>query len=215
MTYKAIIFDLDGVIIHTEHLHFKAYKLALKAYDINLTEDMYNKNLRSQGRVKGLSKLINDISEAQIQSIGSEKDTHFLKLLEENQEVIYQDALELMMHCKGKNMTLGLATASYKGRLVLEKLNLIHFFDYIVTGQDVENNKPDPEIYNTCKAFINCEDQDILVIEDSKAGIQAGLNAHLKVAYVQREDQALESSYLLKHQVLHYSSLITLKEDLF
>ncbi len=58
MKYKLVIFDLDGVIVNTELLHFRAYQLTLEKYGIDLDFDTYNTKLRSRGRQIGLADIM-------------------------------------------------------------------------------------------------------------------------------------------------------------
>ncbi|MBN2795529.1 MAG: HAD family phosphatase [Clostridia bacterium] len=215
MKYKGIIFDMDGVLIETEHLHYKAYQKALKNYGFDLTQSLYNEKIRSRGRSIGLRDLISEIPDEAIKSIGKEKDTFFSQLVDEGTDLLYEDAQVLIRYLKEAHFKLGLATASHNGTTMLKKYNLFELFDVVVTAKDVKNNKPNPEIYNLCKSHLGLEDHELLVIEDSNAGIQAALDAQLKVIYIKREDAPPLHSQFSKHpKVLTYVNLEKVISDL-
>lgn len=184
---RGIIFDLDGVIIDTEPLHFEAYQFALLPYGCDLTYDIYNQKLRSRGRHAGLAALLPQISPVEIENIGKVKDVHFGMLLRDKPEIFYPDALSLIAHCRKNAIRIAVATASSKGTEVMKTYDMIHWFEHIVTSNDVAATKPDPAIYQLCKSQLGLMDDEILVIEDSESGIASALGANLKVVHIQRE----------------------------
>lgn len=199
MAYKLIIFDLDGVIVDTELLHFDAYQKTLKAYHLDLDYSTYNSKLRSKGRQIGLKDLLGPLTKDEIRKIGSEKDQHFLKRIEGKPQIQYQDALNLIHYCRENHIEMAIATASHQGKKLIETYGMTDWFKYIVSAQDITKNKPDPEIYNRCKSYFNYRDEEILVIEDSEAGVKAALAANLEVVFVKRENAPMIDQRLLNH----------------
>ncbi len=184
---RGIIFDLDGVIIDTEPLHFEAYQFALLPYGCDLTLEAYNQKLRSRGRHAGLVALLPEITALEIDNIGKVKDVHFDMLLRDKPEIFYPDALSLIEHCREKDIRIAVATASSKGSEVMKAYEMTHWFEHIVTSNDVAATKPDPAIYQLCKSRLGLMDKEILVIEDSDSGITSALGANLKVIHIQRD----------------------------
>jgi len=214
MKYKLVIFDLDGVIVNTEPIHFEAYKLTLKKYGIDLDFDTYNKKLRSRGRHIGLADIMGNLTEKEITRIGSEKDIHFLELISSKPDLFYEDALMLIDYCKKQYIPMGIATASHKGKTLLQSYDMTEWFDYVVTAQDVNFNKPNPEIYNKCKAYFEIDNEDILVIEDSEAGVKAALEADLNVVFIKRDKAPMLSESLINSEkVTLYYDLNKLRKE--
>ncbi len=93
---------------------------------------------------------------------------------------------------------MGIATASHKGKTLLQTYDMTEWFDNVVTAQDVNFNKPNPEIYNKCKGHFEIENEDILVIEDSEAGVSAALESGLNVVFIKRDNAPMISKELIE-----------------
>lgn len=208
MKYDLVIFDLDGVIVNSENLHFEAYRRAFEANGMELTFDTYNSKLRSKGRYIGLKAILGEATKEEMDIIGLEKDRQFTELIGEKPDLVYEDAKFLIEKLTELGVPRGVATASFNGRDFLLAYDLYDRFDHVVTARDVKNNKPNPEIYITCKSFFNVDDSRILVIEDSEAGIRAALDAGLNVAYILRDEyQSVSKDILSDDRVASFNSL--------
>jgi len=197
---RNIIFDLDGVIVNSELMHYEAYRSAFKKHGLKLTLKDYNANLRSKGRKQGLSALINAQAHHLIEAISKDKDCIFDQILKNEGVELYEDAVSLIKMCKCKNISLAIGTASKMGINVLEKIQLKSFFNVIITSQDVTNNKPHPEIYIKCLQALDGRANNTIVIEDSEPGIIAALEAQLQVVYIKREKAGRLSDSILHNE---------------
>lgn len=197
---RNIIFDLDGVIVNSELMHYEAYRSAFKKHELELTLNDYNAKLRSKGRTQGLGALLNAQAHYLIETISSDKDYFFNQILKNEGVELYEDAVRLIKGCKSQNISLGIGTASKMGTNVLEKIKLKSFFDVIITSQDVTNNKPHPEIYMKCLKALNGRVDNTIVIEDSEPGIMAALEAQLQVVYIKRENAGRLSDRILNNE---------------
>lgn len=200
---KHIIFDLDGVIVNSEGLHYEAYRRAFQKNGLQLSINEYNAKLRSKGRKKGLSHIVGENQSSIIEAIAYDKDDFFGQILEAENIEPYPDALKLIQYCKDNNILIAIGTASNMGRTVLEKMGLTKYFDVIITSQDVKESKPSPEIYLRCLKALNANDNNTMVIEDSESGIIAALGAGLPVINIKREDAPIiKDIYLNNESVL-------------
>ena len=89
---------------------------------------------------------------------------------------IYPGTLETLRECRALNLKMAVATSS-EGRLIrpfLQRHNIAQFFDFVVTGEQVENGKPHPDIYLKAAAGVQTAPANCLVIEDALAGLEAG-----------------------------------------
>lgn len=189
---KGILFDLDGVIVSTEHLHFEAYRQVLAPYSLDLTQELYDRYFRSRGRAKALAQLMPQTTPAQREQIGAQKDTAFLAAIEASKSLCFDDAIALIRALKANGLLSAVGTAASNGLALLERIQLdgaplATQFNAIITGRDVAHNKPAPDIYLKCQAALNLPAESLLVIEDSEAGVQAALAAGLWVLQVHRE----------------------------
>jgi beta-phosphoglucomutase len=183
---KGIILDLDGVIVDSESLHFQAYRAAFEYMNLTLTVDQFNSYIRSKGKKNGLLGILGEGNVDLAGQIGMLKDSTFMKLINNKPNILYEDAIELIDWSKKKGLKLAVSTASSKGRELLRVYNLQQYFDVIVTGIDVEENKPAPDIYELCLGRLGFDKDEVLVIEDSWVGAQAALAANLKVFFIMR-----------------------------
>lgn len=194
-----VLFDLDGVIVNSEHLHYEAYRGAFMAQGLSLSLESYNEKLRSKGRMEGLNGLLSDEHQGLAAAISVDKDKIFLQLLEKETLQVYNDAIKLIEHCKCKEIPIAIGTASKMGSKVLGKLGIQALFDIIITSQDVVHNKPDPEIYLKCIEGLGGAPEKAMVIEDSEAGIIAALEADMNVTYIKRHNALPIQTTYLKH----------------
>lgn len=210
---KSIIFDMDGVIIDTEPFHFRAHKTAMEAHGFELSEEVYNKKIRSKGRKIGYNAVLGNIDEELFNSISNMKDKLYRELISK-EDVFHDDAISLLNYLYKSDLTLAIGTASHDGRYIVKHLDISKYFLVVITGKDVKNNKPNPEIYLKCIDELKRVSEEVIVIEDSEAGVEAALAAGVEVIYVQREDSTISSNLLLDPNVNHVKDLHSILQEL-
>lgn len=174
---KLIIFDMDGVLVEGCEWHRIALNDALIEtckYEIPL-EEHYNEynGLPTKVKLRKLSeKGIIDASQIDyIENLKQEKTAAAIL----NNANIRQEKIELMKYLKNKNIKIACFTNSirYNAELMLQKTGIIDYFDLIITNQDVQNPKPDPEGYLMCLQKMNVNAKNAIIVEDSPKGIEA------------------------------------------
>ena len=197
---KAILFDLDGTLAQTESL--KAISYARAAVELRPDDLTEAKVIEAFKDVVGLSR--REVSVALMKRFGLEESSRarmaefgvkspwqaFAQLRLRIYEAMLADAEILLAHQCPYNTALlrwarrtryrtGLATMSYcaQANRVLEILGLQNEFDFVATREDVENGKPDPEIYLLVARELAVPAVECLVIEDSPSGVKAALGA--------------------------------------
>ena len=178
---KLVIFDLDGVITDTAKYHHLAWSSFAKSLHITLGERMSEK-LKGVNRQDSLDIILN---EYQISLSKEEKDTIIHK-----KNLLYQQYLEdltpfdilegiypLINELKNDGKKIAVGSSSKNTTYILNKLNITNLFDTIVTGCDVENAKPSPDIFLLCANRLNINPSSCLVIEDATSGIEAANHA--------------------------------------
>ena len=179
---KAIIFDMDGVLIDSEPLYFKANVLSLKPHGIDLTKDDY----LEFGVAKGIKNLYIKLSE----KYGVELDHDLVnelkrKYLTDLMRTRLQPrpgAKELLDLLEDKYL-LGLASSSGRKTIneSLSAVNMRKYFKEISSGADVEQTKPFPDVYLNVAEKLCVEPESCVAIEDSESGVTAGKRAGMKV----------------------------------
>ena len=89
------------------------------------------------------------------------------------EDEILEGVVPVLQYLKENKQLIALGSASKNARPILEKVNILHFFDAIVDGNDVTNAKPDPEVFLRAAELLGASPEDSIVFEDSVAGVQA------------------------------------------
>ena len=182
-TFRAFIFDLNGTMIDDMAFHVKAwYHLLNDELGAGLNEEqvktqMYGKNSEVMDRIFGKGYF--SVEEAERLSLDKEKKYQaaylpHLKLIE--------GLAEFLEAARQRNilMAIGSAAIPFNIDFVLDNLRLRNYFSAIVSANDVERSKPDPETYLKAAALLQTAPQHCLVFEDSPKGVEAALNAGMK-----------------------------------
>jgi HAD superfamily hydrolase (TIGR01509 family) len=178
---KAVIFDLDGVLIDSEALNVQSVVDSFRKVGIKLeeTEKNYIIGRHSTDYLPIFGKN-HGISSAMQKTID--------KLRHENYHALWDKVVTLMPgakqainYLKSKKITIVLATSSSRNAVnkFLNKFDQANTFSLIITKDDVARRKPDPQIYNLAKEKVNLKGEEILVVEDTQMGIEAAKAAGL------------------------------------
>jgi beta-phosphoglucomutase len=177
MSHKAFIFDLDGVIVDTAKYHFLAWQKIASSLGIDFTHE-HNEQLKGVSRIRSLDLILSlggkEITQEEKDQYLLEKNEDYLQYIINMQEdEILEGVVPVLQYLKHNGQKIALGSASKNARPILEKVNILHFFDAIVDGNDVTNAKPDPEVFLRAAQLVGASASDSIVFEDSVAGVQA------------------------------------------
>lgn len=178
---KAVIFDMDGTLVDSTKSDYLAWQRLFSHYNKTLTFEEYQPMLgiKSAEIVKQYLPVKN---EEDVQFALAQKLVFFHEIISENgiYPVPYADVF--LKQIKALNVPLALATSSRRAKMemVMEKLNLLIYFDAVITGGDVKKGKPAPEIFLKAAEKLRVQPQDCIVFEDATNGVQAAKNAGMK-----------------------------------
>jgi beta-phosphoglucomutase len=183
MTKKAFIFDLDGVIVDTAKYHFLAWQKLASQLGIEFTHE-HNEELKGVSRVRSLDLILElgNITASQEDKnkwLIQKNEDYLSYLVDMDEREILPGVVKVLEYLKNNNQAIALGSASKNARPILEKTNIMHFFDAIVDGNDVSNAKPDPEVFLQAARKLGITNQNAIVFEDSVAGIQAANSAKM------------------------------------
>lgn len=177
MEKKAVIFDLDGVLIHTDEYHYESWKVIADKLGIPFNKTNNNK-LRGLSRIDSLDMILgsmaNKFSDIQKKSLTHEKNSIYVKKLQNmSPKSVKDEVWETLDRLKEKGIRLAIGSSSKNATMILEKTGLIKYFDIIVDGNDILKSKPDPEVFIKAAEKLKLEPFQCIVVEDAEAGIIA------------------------------------------
>lgn len=183
---RAVIFDMDGVILDSEPVQLEAVNQILARYGIHWTQETFRHHigLRSTDFFKNLKKLY-PLREPIDELAASHKET-YCKLIQEkiDQHKIQEnkDLTPLLKQLKGAGFRIGLATSSSRREveIITQGLNIEKFFETFTCGEDVVEGKPAPEIFLKTAKALGVEPGQCVVIEDSPIGLRAAIGAGMR-----------------------------------
>ena len=202
MNKKAFIFDLDGVIVDTAKFHFLAWKKLADNLNINFTHEI-NEQLKGVSRVRSLEIIL---SQGNVQASQEDKNNWLVQKNEDylafvhkmDKSEILPRVEEVLQFLKTNHQYVVLGSASKNARPILEKVNLLHYFDVLVDGNDVTNAKPDPEVFLQGANQVQVAYKDAIVFEDSVAGIQAANVAGMTSVGIGEKEVLHESDFCFR-----------------
>lgn len=178
---KAVIFDLDGVLVSTDVLHFNAWKRL--AEEIGITGFTKADNARQRGvsRMASLevvlekgSRLYTDEEKAEL---AERKNRYYVESLRDlSEKDVLCGAAEFLKHLREKGVKTVVGSASKNAPIILGKTGLMEYMDAVSCGLDTQKSKPDPEVFLIAAKKVKTAPEECIVFEDSDAGIEAAKN---------------------------------------
>ncbi len=202
MNIKAVIFDLDGIIIDSEPWQKEAFNLTLKPYGIKLSDDEFKTliGIRTFENFIHLQKKYN-IPETP-DNLTKIKNNLYKNILQKKIKP-QPGLLNLLNYLNKKGYYLAVASGSIRHDVIstLDLLGITEFFQVIFTGDDVENGKPDPEIFIKTAKKLNIHPESCAVIEDSQTGVNAAKNAGMLVFAIPTSS-TIDHNFTDAHKIL-------------
>ncbi len=202
MSKKAIIFDLDGVIVDTAKYHYLAWKNLANSLGFDFTEEQ-NEHLKGVSRVKSLEILLEignvNLSEDKKRVLLDKKNNEYLEYVNKmTSNEILPGVLAVLNFIDKNGVKYALGSASKNSKLILEKVGLLDRFSALVDGNDVSKAKPDPEVFLIGASKLKVAPEDCVVFEDAIAGVQAANKAKMLSIGIGSKDVLNEANYVFK-----------------
>ena len=179
MKYSAIIFDLDGVICHTDQYHYQAWKAIADKLNISFDENINNR-LRGVSRMESLNIILEQydgvMSEEDKIKYAEEKNNIYIKLLENMSETdLSYEVKNTLVELRNRGLKLSIGSSSKNAKFILNQIGLGNFFDAISDGNNIIHSKPGPEVFLKAAEYLNLPSESCLVVEDAVAGLEAAI----------------------------------------
>lgn len=178
---KLAIFDMDGLLVDTEQIYLKEFPKILAEQGISISLDDMTKIVGQNEKafVKYFTTLFPEID---LEIAQNKLLDIFKKSAEEGTMKTKKGAENLLRFLKEKEIKIALASSNDRDKikLYLEKTDLLKYFEYIISGEDIKESKPNPEIFNKVINHFNVEKDETIILEDSFNGIRAAYSSGAK-----------------------------------
>jgi len=175
--FKAVIFDLDGVITDTARYHYLAWKRLAESEGVHFDE-AFNEHLKGVDRMGSLELILGaaaaNTTPARKLALADAKNRHYQELIATMSAAdLLPGAVDALAAVRAAGLRIGLASVSRNAFTVLDRLGIRERFDYVVDAALIANSKPDPEIFLKAAAALGVAPADCLGVEDAVAGVAA------------------------------------------
>jgi beta-phosphoglucomutase family hydrolase len=178
---KAVIFDMDGVIVESEPIHVEAETQIMLKHGVRITAEELRGYTGTTAEFEFNDLIRKYKLNTTAETLFNEKEDILFKLLEEKTEPT-KGVIDLIKKLKQQGFKLAVATSGHRklAYYYLRKLGLETFFDTVVCAEDITRSKPDPEIFLKAAQRLGVEPFECIVIEDAKFGVEAAKKAGMK-----------------------------------
>lgn len=188
MRFKAVIFDLDGVLVSTDEQHYQGWKALCDRLSIPFDRETNN-------RFRGVSRMacVDILEELSGRSFTPEqkleyatwKNERYRSLLSTlSPESVTAEVGKTLDALRARGLLLAVGSSSKNAKFILERIGLGDYFDAVSDGTNISRSKPDPEVFLKAAEFLGMPAADCLVVEDAVSGVEAAHNAGMAAASV-------------------------------
>ena len=202
MKYEAIIFDLDGVICHTDVYHYLAWKKLADKLGVYFDEHI-NHRLRGISRMESFEIILEQykgdpLSHEEKIKYTEEKNHIYQKLLRNmTPDDVSPEVIQTLQDLRSLGLKLAIGSSSKNARLILNQIGLENFFDAISDGNNISKSKPDPEVFLKASEYLGIPPKKCLVVEDAVSGLQAALSCNMDCAAIGEATKSSIGTYKL------------------
>lgn len=188
MKYEAVIFDLDGVLCHTDQYHYKAWSKISSELGLCFDETL-NNQLRGVSRMESLEIILKankkPLSKEEKEYYANRKNNLYHAMLDSmTPDDIDGDVIKTLTAIQNMTIKMAIGSSSQNAKTIMEKADLYRYFDAISDGTNICKPKPDPEVFLKASKYLGVKPEKCLVVEDAKSGIQAAIRAHMDSAAI-------------------------------
>lgn len=216
--FKAILFDMDGVIVNTEPLHYEAYKHMFDQVNVEISDDLY-KTFMGKSTVEICQWICDEYKlPLAADTLVQLKRDHFKKVFDTSDKLKLIDGVfDLIKHYHDQGLTLVLASSASMLNInrIFERFDLDRYFVAKLSGADLKASKPHPEIFINAAIASGFERHECVVIEDSTNGIKAAHDAGIYCVgfnspFADEQDFRLANTVIDSYKEIYYDKLKTL-----
>lgn len=207
MTPKYFIFDMDGVLVDSEPMHCQIIYEVFQQLEIQFPKSYIEETLTGMSAIPMWEKIKKDaLLSKSAEELLQFHRTYFYERFEEIEVIEVEGVKNVIQKLKNHGFSLALASSSSRKLIdyFTKKIHISHFFDVIMSGDDVKFSKPFPEIFTKVAQWYQADSKNFWVLEDSKNGVQAAKSAGMNCIGFKNPNsgnQDLSKSDLLIHSM--------------
>lgn len=185
---KAVIFDLDGVIVSTDDCHYEAWKKMADEEGIYFDKTINNR-LRGVSRMESLEivleRAVKEYSDEEKLQLAERKNGYYKEFITKlTPNDILPGAKENLEELRKNGIKIAIGSSSKNTPVILKQIGLDNYFDAVSDGNNITNSKPDPEVFLKAADMLCIPYSECMIVEDADAGIEAGKRAGMKTVSV-------------------------------
>lgn len=178
---RAVIFDLDGVLVWSVPMHWYAFRKTFEAVGRDFPLEEYMSFAVGASREQVIRHVLGNLPERELKHHMEEKERHMKVYLQETGLQPIPGALDFVRAARGRGLKTAVATAGRTPELLLGSVGALELFDAIVGRGKVARSKPHPDVYLLAAETLGVPPASCLVVEDSSVGVAAGRAAGMRV----------------------------------
>lgn len=184
MAIRAVIFDLDGVIVSTDEFHYQGWQKLADEEGVYFDRTI-NERLRGVSRMDSLDILLEksdkEYTDEQKQEMATRKNNYYRELLKNlSPEDLLPGAMQTMEELKKRGIKVAIGSSSKNTPTILEYIGLSDYFDAVSDGNQISKSKPDPEVFLLAAKKMGVPAEECVVVEDAAAGVEAAIRGNMK-----------------------------------
>ena len=185
---KAVIFDLDGVIVSTDDCHYEAWKKMADEEGIYFDKEINNR-LRGVSRMDSLEVILEkaekEYTEEEKLQLAERKNDYYKEFVTKlTPSDILAGAMDNLEELKNNGIKIAIGSSSKNTPIILNRIGLDNYFDAVSDGNNITRSKPDPEVFVKAADMLGISYEECMIVEDADAGIEAGKRAGMKTLSV-------------------------------
>lgn len=212
LKYKAVLFDLDGVIVTTDECHYKGWKKLADEEDIYFDRTI-NQRQRGVSRMESLEVLLEkaekEYTESEKNEMAERKNNYYREYIKSlTPDDILPGVMDFCTMLRENGVKLAIGSSSKNTPTILEGIGLESYFDGVADGNQITKSKPDPEVFLLAAKLVGVDPSDCLVVEDAEAGVEAALAGGMDVLGVGDAVKGTNATYKAENLAKFDASLI-------
>jgi beta-phosphoglucomutase len=181
---KAVIFDLDGVIVTTDEFHYQGWQRLADEEGIYFDRKI-NERLRGVSRLESLEIILEkagrNYSREEKNEMAERKNNYYRDRLHTlAPDDIFPGVAKMLKDLKDQGIKIAIGSSSKNTPFILQKIGMEGSFDAVSDGNQIKRSKPDPEVFLLAASKLQIPPDQCLVVEDADAGVDAAINAGMK-----------------------------------